>query len=274
MITVPAISGLRLKGKIAIVTGAGSIGPGLGNGKACAVLFAREGAQVLLVDRSEAAVYETKALIDGADGECHAVVADMSSPDGVEVAVGACLERFGGVDILQNNVGIGILHGLLDLTEREWDLVFRVNVKSMFMTSQSVVPAMRERGGGSIVNVSSVASIRSTGINYPAYAASKAAVNQLTQSVAVEHAADNIRCNVVVVGYMDTPTVYAGQAKDSDERVRESLRERRMAAPPMGRMGDAWDVARASLFLASDESSYITGTQLVVDGGLTAVCDR
>lgn len=133
---------------------------------------------------------------------------------------------------------------------------------------------MEARGGGSIVNISSVASQRWTGVPYASYAASKAAVNQLTQSLALEHAAQSVRCNVVVVGYMDTPTVYAGQAHGADDEEQRRLAAERAAASPMGHVGDAWDVAQASLFLASDESRYVTGSQLVVDGGLSAVCDR
>lgn len=264
----------RLAGKVAIVTGAGSIGPGWGNGKACAVLYAREGARVLLVDRNADALEETRQIIEAEGGTCHSVVADVSTADGVDRYVTECVERFGGVDILQNNVGIGVVGGLLEAEERHWDLVFRVNVKSMFLACQRVVPVMQQRSGGSIVNVSSVASIRWTGVPYPAYGASKAAVNQLTQSVALEYASSGIRCNVVVVGYMDTPTVYAGQLNDDAQQARAELAAKRAAACPMGHMGNAWDVAHASLFLASDESRYITGTQLVVDGGLSAVCDR
>jgi NAD(P)-dependent dehydrogenase (short-subunit alcohol dehydrogenase family) len=264
----------RLDGKVAIVTGAGSIGSGWGNGKACAVLYARQGARVLLVDRSPDAVEETRRLIASEGGTCDAVVADVSTAEGVDHYVGACVERFGGVDVLHNNVGIGVVGALVDAEEKHWDLVFRVNVKSMFLACRRVVPIMEGRGGGSIVNISSVASLRWTGVPYASYAASKAAVNQLTQSVALEHAARGIRCNVVVVGYMDTPTVYAGQAADGDDEARRRLAEERAAACPMGHMGDAWDVAHASLFLASDESRYVTGSQLVVDGGLSAVCDR
>jgi NAD(P)-dependent dehydrogenase (short-subunit alcohol dehydrogenase family) len=149
-----------------------------------------------------------------------------------------------------------------------------VNVKSMFLACKRVVPLMRARGGGSIVNVSSIASIRWTGVPYASYGASKAAVNQLTQSVALEYAAVGVRCNVVIVGYMDTPTVYAGQTGSGDDEARTRLAAERTAACPLGFMGDAWDVARASLFLASDDSRYVTGSQLVVDGGLSAVCDR
>lgn len=264
----------RLENKVAIVTGAGSIGEGWGNGKACAVLFAREGARVVLVDRNAEAVEETRALIAAEGGEAHSVIADVSTPEGADAFVTAATEVYGGVDILQNNVGIGVVGGLLDTQEKHWDLVFRVNVKSMMLASQRVVPVMKERGGGSIINVSSIASLRWTGTPYPAYGASKAAVNQLTQSIALEHARDGIRCNVLIVGYMDTPTVYAGQTDPDDEDARRALAQARTDACPMGHMGDAWDVARASVFLASDDARYVTGSPLYVDGGLSAVCDR
>jgi NAD(P)-dependent dehydrogenase (short-subunit alcohol dehydrogenase family) len=266
--------GSRLENKIAIVTGAGSIGPGWGNGKAAAALYAREGAQVLLVDRDADAAEETREIIEREGGACHTAVADVSKAEGVDHFVGECVGRFGGVDILHNNVGIGVVADLLDAQEKHWDLVYQVNVKSMFLACQRVIPIMRDRGGGSIINISSIASMRWTGVHYAAYSSSKAAVNQLTQSVALEHALDNIRANVIVVGYMDTPTVYAGQTNKEDADAVRRLAEKRAAACPLGRMGDAWDVAKAALFLASDESSYVTGTQLVVDGGLSAVCDR
>lgn len=264
----------RLQGKVAIVTGAGSIGEGWGNGKACAVLYAREGANVILVDRNLEAAEETRRIIEDEGNEATAVEADVATAEGADSYVKAAVDAYGGVDILHNNVGIGVVAPLVEAQEKHWDLVFRINVKSMFLGCQRVIPIMKERGGGSIVNVSSIASMRWTGTAYTAYSSSKAAVNQFTQSVALEHAADNIRSNVIVVGYMDTPTVYAGQTDPSDVEKKRALAEERAAACPMGHMGDAWDVAHAALFLASDESRYVTAAQLVVDGGLSAVSDR
>ncbi|MEV6923389.1 SDR family oxidoreductase [Dactylosporangium sp. NPDC051485] len=259
----------RLDGKVVIVTGAGSIGPGWGNGKACAVLYAREGAKVVLVDRVEAAVAETAGIITAEGGEATPVVADVSTAEGVDAYVEAAVRRYGTVDVLHNNVGVGAIGPFTEVTEKQWDLVYRVNVKSVFLGSQRVIPVMRASGrGGSIVNISSVASMRWTGTAYAAYSSSKAAVNQLTQAIALEHAREGIRCNVVVVGYVDTPTVYVAQAAGPGEA--DTLRAARDAACPMGHVGSAWDVAYASLYLASDESRYVTGTQLVVDGGLTA----
>lgn len=264
----------RLRGKVAIVTGAGSIGEGWGNGKACAVLYAREGAQVVLVDRNLSAAQETKRIIESEGGQAIAVECDASTAEGVDAFVRTARDEYGGVDVLHNNVGIGIIKPLLESDEKSWDLVFRVNVKSFYLAIQRVIPLMMERGGGSIINISSVASIRWTGVKYASYAASKAAVNQLTQSVALEHARDNIRVNALLLGYIDTPTVYAGQTDPTQEALRNELAQRRIEACPMGRMGTAWDVANASLFLASDESAYITGSLMNLDGGLSAVSDR
>lgn len=264
----------RLSGKVAIVTGAGSIGEGWGNGKACAVVYAREGAKVVLVDRNLAAAEETRSIIESEGGDAVAVECDASTADGVGAFVNAATDAYGGVDILHNNVGIGIVKPLLESDEKSWDLVFRVNVKSFYLAMQRVIPLMRARGGGSVINISSIASIRWTGVKYASYSASKAAVNQLTQAAALEHAADNIRVNALLLGYIDTPTVYAGQTDRAREEERRALEQRRREACPMGRMGTAWDVANASLFLASDESSYITGSLINLDGGLSAVVDR
>jgi NAD(P)-dependent dehydrogenase (short-subunit alcohol dehydrogenase family) len=262
----------RLEGRTAIVTGAGSIGPGWGNGKAAAVLFAREGANVVVVDRNEEAVEETRGLIETEGYDCEAVVADVTKQDDIEQIVARTLDRFGTIDVLQNNVGVGVLKPTLEASEKEWDLVFKVNVKSAFLCTRAVLPTMIGQGRGAIVNISSVASTRWTGVPYSSYAASKAALNQFSQSIALEHARDGVRSNVVLVGYMDTPTIYAGQADYHDGATKEEIAATRNAVCPMGRMGDAWDVARASLFLASDEAGYISGTELAVDGGLSAAC--
>lgn len=265
----------RLDGKVAIVTGAGSIGPGWGNGRAAAVLYAREGASVVLVDRDGEALRETRATIAAEGGSSEAVVADVSTPEGVEEYVQQAIQYFGTIDVLHNNVGIAIIGDTLTFSEKNWDLTYKVNVKSVFLGCQGVIPEMKRRGQGSIVNISSAASLRWSGVPYAAYASSKAAVNQLTQAIAVEYAPNGIRCNAVVVGYVDTPTVAAAYRKSHTfEEGDRASNDVRAAAVPLGRTGTAWDVAHASLFLASDESRFITGTQIVVDGGLTAVCDR
>ena len=248
--------------------GAGSSAPGWGIGKATAVLYAREGASVFACDLNGAAAEETVELIRSDGGVAEAFTADVSDGAQVEALVSACVERFGAVDILQNSVGVVELGGAAELTEDAWDRCHAINVRSFFLATKHVLPHMERQGRGAIVNVSSVGSIRWTGISYLAYATSKAAVNQLTQSVALEYAAKGIRCNAVLPGLMDTPLVQTGLAAAYGGDL-EAARAARDASCPTGRMGDAWDVARASLFLASDESSYVTGHLLVVDGGLS-----
>lgn len=258
----------RVKDKVAIVTGAGSIGPGWGNGKAAAVLYAREGASVFAVDCNLAAAEETCAIIQEEGGECLAHEADVTSSDAVKSLVDRCLSEFGRVDILHNNVGIPEVGGPEEIDEETWDRHFAVNVKSMYLTSRFCLPHMAKQGGGAIVNISSIGSIRYFGYPCVSYGASKGAVNQLTQQVAVQYADRGVRANCVLPGLIHTPLVehyvqsgYAGDAEEMLQARREMV--------PMKRMGDAWDVAHASLFLASDEAKYITGAQLVVDGGIT-----
>jgi len=260
--------GDRVKGKGAIVVGAGSIGPGMGNGKASAILYAREGARVLVVDRNLEAAEETKHLIDEEGGECIVFDADITRSCDCRAMVEKCVETFGSVDILHNNVGIVDPGGAVESTEGRWDRVMDVNLKGMFLTCKHVLPYMVEQGSGAIVNISSLSALRH--IPHPAisYAASKAGVIALTREVALQYAPKGIRANAIVPGYMNTPfvaslaNVYGGG--DPDEMVR-----RRDAMCPMGHQGDAWDVAYAALFLASDEAKYITGTTLIVDGGIS-----
>jgi NAD(P)-dependent dehydrogenase (short-subunit alcohol dehydrogenase family) len=261
----------RLKGKIAVVVGAGSIGPGWGNGKATAVTFAREGAEVFCVDRSAAAAEETVKIIASEGGKATAFTADVSRAIEVEAMVEACLRVYGRIDVLDNNVGIAEMGSVIEVSEAEWDRVFAVNLKSAFLAMKHVIPVMRRQGGGSIINISSIASIRHLGISYVTYATSKAAMNQMTRTTAVEFAADHIRVNAILPGLMKTPMVEhsAGLAASYAKGDIEAMWRARDAQVPMGHMGEAWDVANAALFLASDESRYITGIELVVDGGVT-----
>jgi NAD(P)-dependent dehydrogenase (short-subunit alcohol dehydrogenase family) len=261
----------RLKGKTAMVVGAGSIGPGWGNGKATAVTFARQGAQVFCVDRNGAAAEETVKIITSEGGKALAFTADVSRAAEVEAMVAACLKTFGRIDVLDNNVGIAEMGGVVEVTEAEWDRVFAVNLKSAFLSMKHVIPVMQKQGGGSIINISSVASIRHVGISYVTYAASKAAMNQMTRTTAVQYAPDHIRVNAILPGLMKTPMVEhsAGLAQSYAKGNVEAMWRARDAQVPMGHMGEAWDVATAALFLASDESKYVTGLELVVDGGLT-----
>ena len=259
----------RLKGKVAIVVGAGSSGPGWGNGKATAVTFAREGAKVLCVDRVKAAAAETVAIIAKEGNQASAHVADVTKSADIKGMVAACLKLYGRIDVLHNNVGIASLGGPVELSEADWDKVNDVNIKSFFLTCKQVLPVMEKQGKGAIINVSSIASIRMPkGIHYVAYNATKGAVNSFTQAVAMQYAHKGIRCNAILPGLMNTPMIAplssAYAAGDYDKMI--AMRDK---ISPTGKMGDAWDVANAALFLASDESKYVNGHLLVVDGGLT-----
>jgi NAD(P)-dependent dehydrogenase (short-subunit alcohol dehydrogenase family) len=261
----------RLKGKIALVVGAGSIGPGWGNGKATAVTFAREGAVVFCVDRNAAAAQETAKIITGEGGKAGVFTADVSRGADVEAMVAACLKAYGRIDVLDNNVGIAEMGSVVDVTEASWDHVFAVNLKSAYLAMKHVIPVMVSQGGGSIINISSIASIRHLGISYVSYATTKAAMNQMTRTTAVEFAAKHVRVNAILPGLMKTPMVEhsAGLAAGYAKGDVEAMWRARDAQVPMGHMGEAWDVANAALFLASDESRYVTGIELVVDGGIT-----
>ncbi len=259
----------RLNDKVAIVTGAGTAGTGWGTGKAAAVLFAREGAKVLAVDIDPGAAEDTRRVIAGEGGTCVTFRADVSEDADVKAMVEHCVETFGRVDVLNNNVGILEIGGAVETTEESWDRVNAVNLKSMFLTCRHVLPLMVDQGGGAIVNISSIAGIRYLGVSYIAYSATKAAIIQFTKSVALEFADRNVRANVILPGHVDTPMARAALAEAYAGGDVEKMIEVRNAQCPMKRMGDAWDVARAALFLASDEARFITGAELVVDGGLS-----
>jgi NAD(P)-dependent dehydrogenase (short-subunit alcohol dehydrogenase family) len=262
--------GQRMLNKAVIVTGAGSVGPGMGNGKASSILYAREGGRVLLVDQSLEAAKETCRLIEAEGGTGIPFACDVTSSADCLRMVEACLAAFGRVDVLHNNVGVTVPGGPVELAEEQWDRLMRINVKSMFLTCKHALPHMERQGGGAIVNIASVNAIRSLPAIAIAYAASKAAVIALTREIAVQYAAKGIRANAILPGLMDTPMVIAQLTSAYGGDVTEML-TRRARMCPSGKQGDAWDTAHAALFLASDEAKYITGTTLVVDGGLTAV---
>ena len=264
--------GERLKDKVALVTGAGSSGPGWGNGKATAVLFAREGARVCVIDINRDAVEETAGIIRDEGGECLVDQVDVTDAEQVAAVVAKCMDHWGRVDILHNNVGILDVGGPVDASLESWERVVSVNLTSMFLTCKYVLPVMEAQGGGAIVNIASIAGIRYLGIPYVSYSATKGGVLQLTQSVALEYAEKGGRVNSILPGLMNTPMIVEplkGVYADGDV---DKMIEMRNEQVPMKTMGDAWDVAHAALFLASDEARYITGTQLVVDGGLTCKC--
>ena len=257
----------RLKDKIAIVFGAGSAGPGWGNGKATSVVFARNGAHAICVDINREAAQETADIIRDYGYDATAFACDVTDSEAVRQLVEEVIARHGRVDILHNNVGHATMGGPIELDEAAWHRAIDLNLTSCFLTCKHVLPYMLERRAGAIVNVSSIAAIRYTGYPYAAYYAAKAAVNNFTLGIALQYAKDGIRANAIMPGLMNTPLIHqqiAGQYANSEEMVRA-----RDAACPMGRMGTAWDVANAALFLASDEAAYITGVSLAVDGGLS-----
>ena len=260
--------GERVKGKVAIVTGAGASGPGMGNGKASAILYAREGAQVMLVDCNSKAVEETKRIIDEEDGHSLVFKADVSKSDDCRSMVEKCMETFGRIDILHNNVGIPGIGGVIEISEESWDRVMNVNLKSMFLTCKYVLPHMEKQGSGSIINISSIAAIRRLQFPTTAYSVSKAGVIALTREIAIQYAAKGIRANAILPGYIRTPVMVAAVTDAHAGDVEEIFRERATMIPAQ-KLGDAWDTAYAALFLASDEAKYITGTVLEADGGLT-----
>lgn len=262
---------LDMAGKIAIVTGAGSVGPGWGNGKAAATILARQGAAVFLVDVEEAAAQETARIIEGDGHRCVVHRCDMLKSAEVQAMVQACLARYGRIDVLVNNVGGSAPGDAVTMSEEVWDHQIDFNLKTVFLGCKYVLPVMERQGKGSIVNVSSVAGLRNDGHGgrqHVAYSASKAAVIQFSRATAGAFVKKGIRCNTVVPGLMHTPLVERRLARTVAAGDAEALIASRNARCPMGRMGTAWDVAHAVLFLASEEASYITGTEIVVDGGL------
>jgi NAD(P)-dependent dehydrogenase (short-subunit alcohol dehydrogenase family) len=261
---------MRLRDKVAIVVGGGQVpGEGLGNGRATAILFAREGAKVVVADRNLESAQETVALIAKEGGTAEALRTDITRDADCKALADACVARFGRIDILHNNVGIGTGDsGPTKITDEAWDRIFDVNVKGAMHTCRHALPVMREQGNGVILNVSSIASVCATGLL--AYKSSKAALNAFTHSIALTNAKHGIRANSILPGLMNTPMAVEGisQARGVD---RAALIEQRNAMVPLkGGMGTAWDVAHAALFLASDEARFITGILLPVDGGQSA----
>ncbi|WP_338497948.1 SDR family NAD(P)-dependent oxidoreductase [Delftia tsuruhatensis] len=263
----------RFKSKIAIVTGAGCVAAGWGNGRAMAVRLAEEGAKVLAVDRDQARLDETLSLAGEAAASITTCICDVTDSSSVKAMVQTCLQAWGVPDILINNVGGSAAGGPIELSEQDWDSQIDINLKSVFLTCKHVLPHMVERGSGAIVNVASTSGLRWTGSAQVAYAASKAGVIHLSRVVAVQHAPDGIRVNTVVPGQLHTPMVEARLAKQRTGGDVETLLASRVRRIPLGFMGDGRDTASAALYLASDEARFVTGTELVVDGGMTARCD-
>jgi NAD(P)-dependent dehydrogenase (short-subunit alcohol dehydrogenase family) len=257
----------RLDAKAVVVTGAGTQGAGIGNGKASAIVYAREGAKVLAVDIDFEAAKETASRIRSEGGACEPWAADVSKSVDCENAIEACIQRFGRIDVLHNNVGITNSGGPIEYDEEDWDRMMNVNVKSMFLTAKYALPHMERQRSGSIINIGSINAVRAIPFPKAAYAASKAAVIGLSREIAIQYASKGIRCNVVLVGLVKTPIVENNNVKLYGGDVEEMWRMRdRMS--PTGKQGESWDVANTCLFLATDESKYINGVVLPVDGGL------
>ncbi|MGI8551322.1 MAG: SDR family NAD(P)-dependent oxidoreductase [Dehalococcoidia bacterium] len=254
-----ASRGGRLAGKVAIVTGAGSRGPGTGNGRATAILFAREGARVVLADQVLERAEETLAAIETEGGQAYAWQADVTQSGECRALVEEAVRRYGRLDILDNNVGIEGGGTVVQVDEDTWDRVMQVNVKSMMLMSKFAIPAMLPDGGGSIINISSISALRPRGLT--PYSTSKGAIIALTRAMAIDHAREGVRVNCIAPGPVYTPMVAGGMTAER--------RERRRLASPLGIEGSAWDIAWAAVYLASDEARYVTGVVLPVDGGVT-----
>ncbi len=261
---------MRLEKKIAIVVGAGQTpGETIGNGRATSILFAREGAELLLVDRDERAASETLRLIEEQGGRGSVLLADVRHAEDCARVAEVCLERHGRIDILHNNVGIGTRDApILQLEDDAWDLIFDVNLKSFYRCIKAALPTMQAQQSGCILNVSSVAAVAASPLI--AYKTSKAGVNALTQSLAISQAKYGIRVNAIMPGLMNTPMAIEGISKGRGVEREKLIAQRDAAVPLRRKMGSAWDVAHAALFLASDEAGFITGVCLPVDGGMSA----
>jgi len=263
----------RLQGKIAIVTGAGSVGPGWGNGRATCVRFAEEGAKIFAVDRNLDSTKETVERVKAVGGEIIVHQCDVTDGASVAAMVKACLDRYGRIDVLVNNVGGSAHGGPVEMSEEVWDAQVDFNLKSVFLTCKHVLPVMEQQKSGAIVNLASTSGIRFTGANQVGYAATKAGVIQLSRVVAVQYAPKGIRVNTVIPGQMHTPMVEARLARQRAGGDVKTLLEQRQKRIPIGFMGDGRDTANAVLFLASEEARFVTGTEIIVDGGMSVRCD-
>jgi hypothetical protein len=263
----------RFQDRVVIITGAGSVGPGWGNGRACAVGFAQEGAKVFATDKDPERLKETVERVEAVGGSVVTQECDIMSAASIANAVKACFEKFGRIDVLVNNVGGSAAGGPVEMSEEVWDTQVDYNLKSVFLTCKNVLPIMEKQGSGAIVNIASTSGVRFTGSAQVAYAATKAGVIQLSRVVAVQYAPKGIRVNTVVPGQLHTPMVEFRLAKQRTGGDVDSLLKTRISRIPLGFMGDGRDTANAALFLASDDARFVTGTEIVVDGGMTVRCD-
>jgi len=263
----------RLQGKIALITGAGSVGPGWGNGRAMTVRFAQEGAQVYAADIDQARLDETLTYAGDAVSRIKTGIVDVMQSASIEKMVQDCIEKFGRIDILVNNVGGSAKGGPVEMSEEVWDTQVDYNLKSVFLTCKYALPHMIEQGSGAIINMASTSGMRWTGSAQIAYAATKAGIIQFSKVLAVQYAKQSIRVNTIVPGQLHTPMVETRLAKQRTGGDVATILEQRQARIPLPFMGDGMDTANAAVFLASDEARFITGTEIVIDGGMSAKCD-
>jgi NAD(P)-dependent dehydrogenase (short-subunit alcohol dehydrogenase family) len=271
-LNTPLVAG-RLAGKVAFVTGAGSVGPGWGNGRAIAVRFAQEGARVFAVDRDTERMQETVRLVEEAGGEIATAQCDVTQSTSIGEVAAACVARFGRIDVLVNNVGGSAAGGPVEMAEETWDAQIDHNLKSVFLACKHVLPLMEAQAAGAIVNIASTSGLRWTGSAQVAYASTKAGVMQFSRVVAVQYAKAGIRVNTVVPGQLYTPMVDVRLARQRTGGDVTALLQQRQSRIPLPFMGDGRDTANAALFLASDEARFITGAEIVVDGGMSVRCD-
>jgi NAD(P)-dependent dehydrogenase (short-subunit alcohol dehydrogenase family) len=257
----------RLQGKVAIVTGAGSVGPGWGNGRATAVLFAREGATVVVTDRDEQAAEETAQLIRADGGACDVATFDVTDFDGTRRVVDACFADHGRIDVLHCNVGASSPGGPVEMSVDQFRCDLEINLTSVFIACKAVLPIMERQGSGVINTVGSIGGLRHLGHDHIGYSASKAGLVQFTRQIAVRYGPHGVRANSIIPGMIDTPLLEHRVAKSGQRGDLSALQAVAKQRVPLGRRGTAWDVAHAALFLASDEAQYITGTEILVDGG-------
>ncbi len=259
-----------MAGKTVIIFGGGSGEGEVNNGLAAALTYAREAANVFIVDASEAAVAHTLQRLNSEHTEsmCRGTVANVANSESVQAAVAMCVDLLGPPNVLHNNVGIARMGGPIEMSLEEWQFVMDVNLTGAFLTTKHVLPLLLAEGGGAIVNIASIGGLRYLGYNYPSYSASKAGLIQFTLNIALEYADQGVRANSVAPGFIETPMMYK-QISGNYESV-EAMIAARNRLSPTGKMGDSFDVAHAALFLASDEAKYINGVCLPVDGGLSA----
>ena len=258
-----------LAGATVFVAGGGSVAPGWSIGRACSVMYARQGAKVCVADRDRESAEETVTLIRASGGDAEAFVGDVADPDAVDRMLAGATARFGAIDALHHNVGIGKVGGPCDVSLEDWDRINDVNVRSLLLLTRRLLPSMQARRRGVVLAISSVAGIRYVGYPHLAYSVTKAAVTQFTRMIALQYAPDGIRANTIVPGLIDTPRIAQTVAGQFSTTSLEEARAARSRQVPVGRMGSAWDVAHAAAFLMSDAAAYVTGAELVVDGGLT-----